>query len=129
MSLGRRASGSGGHFASSRPVVGKVGGHSSGGTWHKLRNVKGGHSIQDQVRISRAAGVRVKRHRPKCLVTRLVNVWGAEEGTPDVQLVDQERHSFASALHFVQEQTGRRLITWAMDRWLADLEADQDLPI
>jgi hypothetical protein len=99
-----------------------------GGVWNRLREIKGGHSIGQQVSIARAAGLRVKRRRPRCLRRRLVNVWGAEEGTPNLELVSQEWTCDAPSLHFVRESTARGLLAWALGRWLWELEVEHQLP-
>lgn len=89
-----------------------------------------GLSVLDQVATARAAGLTVKRSRPRCCVTVDVQVWGQVEGSHRVEPLQVERHTYSPALHFVGEAETRRVLMWAMDRWLAELVGpEDDLPV
>ncbi len=96
------------------------------GRWLPLRAEAGFASVADQIKHCKNAGVRVKRSRPRCLVTRDVQVWGRVEDSGRVEPIHVERHSFAGSMHFILEHTCSRLLSWAMSRWVYDLEVEQD---
>lgn len=104
--------------------------------WCKLRRVKN-LSVLDQVAQAKAAGLRVKRCRPRCQVTRQYQVW-AETITSSRALgreirqlepVGVEISSYAPSLHFVQADTALRLMRWATAEMLDQLEEEKGLPI
>jgi hypothetical protein len=100
------------------------------GHWIPIFSGRGRLPVPDQVSMAKRMGHRVKRFRPTCLVTTERSVWadviesnGFRSGVRSLECLGTERHAFASSLHFIREDTARRLLTWSMDLWLAKLEA------
>jgi hypothetical protein len=91
-------------------------------------------AIEDQISTCRAVGVRVRRVRGRALSRRVIPIWGEVVETAGnserryVEKLGEEVHSFASALHFVKEETAVRLMDWAKKRVASDLVDEEDLP-
>lgn len=105
----------------------------AGGPFLRLKPWRG-KSVAVQLEEARAAGLPIKRRRPRCMMTKSVPIYAevTEEGvgysSESVAVVDSERWTFASSLHFVSEALVRRVLENAMDVWLQRLEDDHSLP-
>lgn len=104
------------------------------GQWRMVRTGRGRLPVADQVRHAKAAGVRVRRRRARCMVTRGQQVWAETIVTSaamrcEVRKLEPfgiEHHSYASALHFVSASTADVLVRWAVGEYVDDLESAAD---
>jgi hypothetical protein len=92
-----------------------------GGRWRPIKPLPR-VPVALQVERARSCGLRVKRSRPSCMRTETLTIWGQVDGTCRVEPVGEERHTFSASLHFVSEETSRRLLMWAMEAWLEEIE-------
>ncbi len=92
----------------------------------KLRQEYGGVCVRDQVAHAKAAGMKVSRNRPRCMVTRTQAIWAETVTTSaalrrevrQVEKIGEETHTYANSLHFVTAATSARLVNWGLSEAL-----------
>ena len=102
-----------------------------GHRWRTIRPwVRGSRvvSVADQVLHHRAAGVRVRRRRPRLCYTTDVPLWVEEIETGKMEHHGTEKHTYFAGTYFLPDQDARRLLTWARAEVLRRAIVNASLP-
>lgn len=92
------------------------------GSWHRIwpqrEQTAAGrvvvNTVENQIRIARMCGYRLKRSRPRCCRTKESNIWAEVEDSASprrktIELQGTEKHAYAPALHFISGETVLKL--------------------